>query len=340
MDAQRPSARATLLVGACLVAGGCLPAARIREDIRSGAVRGALVENVPFVRQRRDTCGPAALASVMLRAGVETSEEAISEALRTRENRGTVTFDLALHARAKGLIAVQRYEAGAEEMRAAVRAGVPPLVMLGGLLSIIGRYHYAVITGYDETRRLWIMHYGVRPDVVMGFERLERLRRNADGWTLYVLHPDERTGGMSPGLHLEIGLAAEKLGQADSARHHYSHAAWNPESPQAMLNLGNLAMSTEDLERAERMLRRSLELRPDFPAAKNNLAWVLLKCGEDLAEAERLAREAAGDERVRPYALDTLVSVLEAAGRPAEADRARAELAKLKEAKPCPAPRP
>jgi len=319
-------------IAACVLAGGCLSAARMKADVRSGAVRGAIVEGVPFVRQRRNTCGPAALASVMLHSGAETSEDRISAALGTIEKGGAVTFDLALHPRDEGLIAIQRYEVADEELRAAVRSGVPPVIMLGGLLSIIGRYHYAVITGYDETRRAWLLHYGVKPDVVMGFERLRKLRGHADGWALYVSNPDDRPAGLPPELHLEMGLAAEKLGRPEAARFHYSHATWTPEAPQAMMNMSNVALGGESYARAEEFLRKALDLKPDFPAAKNNLAWALLKQKKALDEAEHLAREAARDEKTRPFALDTLADILEAAGKPEEAARVRGKIEKLKAA--------
>jgi len=322
-----------VLLAAPFLFPGCLSAARLKADVRSGAVRGALVEGVPFVRQRRNTCGPAALASAMLQAGVETSEDKISAALGTLEKGGAVTFDLALHPRDAGLISMQRYNVTAEELRSAVRAGVPPVIMLGGILSIIGRYHYAVVIGYDDSRRAWLLHYGVKPDVVMGYERLRKLRKHADGWALYVLNPDDRPRGLPPELHLEMGIAAEKLERPEAARFHYSHATWTPEASQALMNMGNVALAGGNYARAEELLRKALDLEPDFPAAKNNLAWTILKSGGDLAEAEYFAREAARDARARPDALDTLADILTKAGKADEAAQVRGEIEKLEKLK-------
>ena len=95
---------------------------------------------------------------------------------------------------------------------------------------------------------------------------------------------------------------------------------------QALLNLGNIELAAGNLPQAEAVLRRALAREPDFRDAQNNLAWVLYKCGGDLDEAERLARSAAAEQRLRPYALDTLAAILESRGKTAQAADIRRQI--------------
>lgn len=296
---------------------GCTRAADIRADIRRGAVPGAQVEGVPFVAQRPDTCGAAALASVLQYGGLPASEPALAAALRTRPDKGAVTYELVLAARAQGALAAQRYDVTAEDLRRAIDAGVAPIVLRGGLAhALLGVFHYSVLTAYDLEREVWIGHDGEAADVVFAFDDMEADRRRADRWALFVVGPDARPKGLPAGVHLELGVQAEEGAHAEAAAHHYGQAAWTPVSAQALLNLSNVALAGGDLGRAEVLLRAALAADPTSAASKNNLAWVLLKLGRSLAEAEALAAAAAADPDVHASALDTLAQVRAAQGKP------------------------
>lgn len=304
---------------AALVLAGCVGAAEVRSDIRRGAVRGAQVEGVPFVPQRPDTCGAAALASVLRAAGLPGEEAGLAQTLRTRPEQGALTFELAVAARHAGALAAQRYAVTAEDLQRAIDAGVAPVVLRGGLANaLLGVFHYSVLTAYDLDRQVWIGHDGEAADVIFAFDDLESDRARADRWALFVVGPTARPVGLPADVHLELGVQAEALGLAEAAAHHYSRAAWVATSVQALLNLGNVARVGGDLPRAEGLLRAALLADPTSASVRNNLAWVLYLRGRDLEEGEALARAAAEDPAVRPEALDTLehLRVARAAAQP------------------------
>lgn len=318
MAARLIRAATAALLGLAL--GACTQAAQVRADLERGATQGAQIRGVPFVPQRPDTCGAAALAAVLRHMQIDAAEPALAEALRTRQAHGAVTYELAMEARRQGAFATQRYDVTADELRAAIDAGVAPIVLRGGLAhAYLGVYHYTVLTAYDLDRRVWIAHDGDAADVLIDFESLAEDRWRADRWALLVAAPSARPLGLGAKVHLEMGVQAEQIGDAAAAAHHYAQAAWTPASAQALLNLSNVASSRGELERAEHLLRAALQARPDAAASQNNLAWVLLKLGRDLDEGIALAKAAAQDPEVRPHALDTLAQ-LEAAVAARQAD--------------------
>jgi tetratricopeptide (TPR) repeat protein len=86
-----------------------------------------------------------------------------------------------------------------------------------------------------------------------------------------------------------------------------------------LLHMGQLQLFAGSLDAAEQTLAKALAASPDDPETLNNLAYVQLRIGRDLASAEANARKAVGHGgRVAAYR-DTLARVLLAAGRSDEA---------------------
>ena len=320
--------RSTLLTAWLLLAlTACVTPGEVLTDIETGAVPGARVAGVPFVHQRPDTCGAAALASLLQHSGHEVSEVELAETLRAQQNQGVLTIELVLEARRRGSLAAQRYQTMPEDLMRSIDAGVAPIVLHGNLANeALGRYHYSVLTAYDRDRRVWIAHNGEEADVVLPFDRFDSEHARTDRWAMWVVPPEARPSGLTADVHLELGLQAEERGLIDAAAHHYGRATWRPTSHQALINLSNVALRQGDLPQAQRLLEQALQLNPESPAAQNSLAWVLVQRGGDLDKAELLARRAALTPHVRPHALDTLGAILQAQGRLDEAAEVQQQL--------------
>lgn len=114
--------------------------------------------------------------------------------------------------------------------------------------------------------------------------------------------------------HNDLGVAYERGGDHELAGRQYRRALRiDSRLALARVNLGNLAAARGHWEAAERCYRRALLDQPGHIDARNNLAFVLLKRGGSLDEAEWLARSAvalAGERDSIPRA--TLVEVLAA----------------------------
>lgn len=90
--------------------------------------------------------------------------------------------------------------------------------------------------------------------------------------------------------HLELGVAYEKKGEFDSAIKQYRLAA--KKLPVAYLYLGNAHFQKNELHEAEESYKEAIKRDAHNADAYNNLAWLYYVKGNNLDEAERLAKKA------------------------------------------------
>lgn len=118
---------------------------------------------------------------------------------------------------------------------------------------------------------------------------------------------------LTPAEHLDLGASYERAGMADLALREYGRAAVGPTRAMALTCQGNVHSSERRWTEAESSFRQALAVDPDYPAALNNLAWLLCEQRRSLPEAERLVRHAI-ERGAEPRALylDTLNAILAA----------------------------
>jgi|SRR5687768_1992741 len=141
----------------------------------------SLAAAVPFVAQRKDTCGAASLAMVLAYWDVAVTQDAIAKELLLPELHGIAGSRLEAFARGKGLVAVA-HAGDLAHLRHHVDKGRPLIVAwnMGR-----GRYHNVVVVGFDDDDA--IVH-----DPARGASRRVRLRdfdrrwAGAGRWTLLV----------------------------------------------------------------------------------------------------------------------------------------------------------
>jgi tetratricopeptide (TPR) repeat protein len=124
--------------------------------------------------------------------------------------------------------------------------------------------------------------------------------------------------------HVTLGEAYRGKGLYDAAEKEFQAALRRDQNHvPALVALGNLAFETGGFAAAEAYYRRALRQAPDHPHANNNLAMVYIAQGQRLEEAESLAKKALqGPSALRPYVLDTLISLYLKQDRTADAEQA------------------
>ena len=279
---------------------GChsVRSAGIRQELRAGTASGHYIDGVPFIRQAKHHCGPAALTSVARFYGQALEQDEIAREIFLHPLKGVLTLDVELYARRKGLWARSAGEdlSGLQEW---LDRGVPVIVLQQDGPPILRRYHFLVLVGYDRARRVFLAHDGFVPDAVLPYRSFEKRWRRAGRWSLAAVPPDRVTWDLDAAGHNDLGVRYESLGRLRDALRNYEEARrLNSREPRYHFNRANVLTKLEEegsLERAEAGYRDALKLNPEFVNARNNLAYVLMlqgKLDQALLEAERTVHEA------------------------------------------------
>ncbi len=171
---------------------GC--AGRDFSSLRSGIEeRGHYIAGVPFYRQKEDSCGPAALASVASFWGQQVNVDLIRAKVYLPQLRGTLPMDMERFLRDAGFHTVS--SAGTlDEMKARIRSNVPVICLLDLGFSLYRRPHYVTVIGFDDRNEVLIAHDGVNADTVVGYEKFVKEWGRAGNWMLVAwlqAHPPE-----------------------------------------------------------------------------------------------------------------------------------------------------
>src|SRR5712692_253098 len=254
------------------------------------AVLATSTLEVPFVAQRKDTCGAAALVMVLRYWGDDATHDDVARTLLTPELHGIAGSRLAEFARGHGLEAVA-YKGDMANLREFVGKGRPLIVAwdMGR-----GRYHDVVVVGFDDERGAVVVHNpAVGPARPVKRRAFEKRWAGAGYWTLLVAR-DKAVA--APPTYEELvarGVAAGRSGSHAEAEDALQRAiATAPSRPEARVELAGLRFLEKKYEDAAAGFASALIYQPD-PYAREMLAASLHLAGhtEDaLKEWNRLGQ--------------------------------------------------
>jgi tetratricopeptide (TPR) repeat protein len=299
----RPVFRRSLLV-LCLLTGCVTPVPHYSSTPSLHHSTSPL--SVPFIAQKPDYCGPAALAMLADYYGHKVSQDEIAAAIYLPEIRGTLTADLANYA-ARFNLWVRQYRGTQADLRQKLAADVPMIV-----LGKFGQnWHYFVVLGFDDFDQTVLVHSDSRPGLKVLQDNFFRYWNNADRWTLLVCPPDRVTWKLSADEQNDLGVFLERTGHLAAAAGNYQEATeLAPSNSWFQMNLGNALFKQRLFTEAAVAYARAVKLDPENADAMNNLAWAYCELGANLDKAEQLCNRAV---KLRPssraYYLDTLGSV-------------------------------
>lgn len=149
------------------------------EEIRPETI----IPNVPFFKQTKYHCGPAALACVYNFHGVRQSADEISERIYSREQKGSLNLQLLIDAREQGLSATM-YSGSFEKIKDAVDSEKPLILMLSEGADAL---HYVVVVGYEGSDLSTIItHDGYEPHKEYSRDTLEKKWRPTGYCTIEI----------------------------------------------------------------------------------------------------------------------------------------------------------
>ena len=142
-----------------------------------------IIPNVPFFKQQKYHCGPAALACVYNFLGLEQDVEEISERIYSRKQKGSLNLQLLIDAREQGLTATM-HSGSFEKIKDAVDNESPLILMISeGADSL----HYVVVVGYEEHDLSTIItHDGYEPYKEYSRKTLEKKWRPTGYCTIEI----------------------------------------------------------------------------------------------------------------------------------------------------------
>lgn len=265
----------------------------------SNLPRVKVVEDVPFIAQTKDHCGPATLAMALQFQGKMISVDRIADETYTAQAHGTYQTDLVSAARRQGMLALQMH--GLPALLTEVAAGHPVIVFENLAFNWYPMYHYALVYGYDLDKTDVVMNSGPVKAKRWDMRKFERSWMLGDYWGLIVLKPGEIAPSQDDLAHAVAGSALEQLGRREEARKVYESVVrtW-PESLSGLIALANVDYADDHVVEAARLLERAVQAHPDSAPAWHNLAIAQAAAGEKKAarsSAMRALRLVAPEQK-------------------------------------------
>lgn len=302
---------ATLLVGGCAVTGPALPGAAL-----SSLPTGVELDAAPFFPQRDYQCGPAALATVLVAAGVQVEPDDLVADVYLPGRGGSLQAELVAATRQRDRLAYLTTPT-LESLFAQLAAGRPVLVLLKTGFGPWPGWHYAVVIGYDLSSGEVLLRSGTDARLELSFAQFTAAWHRASRWAMVVVEPGELPADAELHRYMQAAAGLEAVGRRGSAAKSYRAAtlAW-PEEPLPRVGLANLAFAGGELVAAERELRIAAQHAPADVTVRNNRAVVLRAMG-CMASARREAETAVALATAGPLAAEagaTLREIEQAGG--------------------------
>ena len=267
--------------------------------------------NVPFIKQKKAYCGPAALCSVLNYWKFFCTQETIAQKIYQPDLRGVLNVSLQRYAQEQGFWA-KSYQGSFKRLKEFLKNGHPVIVIEKLHPYILNRRHYVVIVGFREDEKLILEHTGKQAFVRRSYHGFLRNWQCAGKWMLVVCPPEKVNFTLTTlEEYLELGVMLEKKEFFDLALNNY-HNALNlqKDNPVILFNIGNIYLKTKLWDKAEQSYLRAIDLKEDFADCSNNLSYVYLnKANYDLAYLyiEKALADSIGQKRF--FYLDTKAQI-------------------------------
>ena len=146
-----------------------------KTDINSAGPlsNSKVISGVPFVKQKYQLCGPAALTSVFRYYGSETDQDSIAQNVYTPELNGSLISDMKHYAVEKGFSAATK-NGDLHALTALIDQDKPVIVLVDRGKLGVPLQHYYVVYGYNPENKIFITHDGKYEGSQISYAKLDK----------------------------------------------------------------------------------------------------------------------------------------------------------------------
>ncbi|MDY6903924.1 MAG: tetratricopeptide repeat protein [Thermodesulfobacteriota bacterium] len=179
----------------------------------------------------------------------------------------------------------------------------PALRMLSGLLVQQQKADQAIQMVRDNVDKS-----GENADNLLLLAELLNAHTKLQNEALDILDRAQQIAPENPRVYALTARILKKQGKTQEAIEKYKIlTSQNPDAAEAFMIMGTLMDEAGDREGAKDAYLKALDIKPDFAAAANNLAWLIADSpNPDLAKALRMAMTAKENAPADPFVADTL----------------------------------
>lgn len=183
--------------------------------------RSVLPEEIPYVKQAKNYCGPAALASTLRYWGIDADQKTVGKAVFDSSIQATNGADMMLYARDKGFVAYS-WNSSLDDLKEKLALGIPVIVLQDS--SITDRSgHYRVATGYDDAASVFYVNDPYEPDMKeIPYETFEKLWRRHGHWSLLICPANrdifkQELDERNPVVHIDLAYIYYRRGDMEAS---------------------------------------------------------------------------------------------------------------------------
>ncbi len=144
-----------------------------------------VIENVPFVKQEDNFCGPAAMVSILKFYGQDITQEEVAKEVYTPKLKGALISDMENFADEMGYNTMTT-NGNQNLLVSLIDEGIPPIVLVDRGQWLVTAPHYYVVYGYNKSRNTLILHTGYEGNQEIEFSEFDGQWKKMNRLTLIV----------------------------------------------------------------------------------------------------------------------------------------------------------
>ncbi|WP_347901110.1 peptidase C39 family protein [Pseudomonas purpurea] len=209
-----PRFRFALLAAACVLSlAGC--AGSVQPEIQRLPERVEL-NGVPFYRGEAYQSGPQTLASLLSQQGIVITPGLLDKPLHLPGAEAQLQQNMQKLAREYGMV-VYPLDSNLPALLTQVAAGYPVLVRFTEGSAFWSQPRYAILAGYNRTKKTVLLRAGMDRRLLMSFSSFESAFNSAGGWAVLIQGPTQIPAKVDQQRWLKAASDLAQVGQEQAA---------------------------------------------------------------------------------------------------------------------------